>query len=137
MNEKTKKLKYLQACRIMDMYNEMFNPCNICKLSGSLYKCNGLFSKEEGLCCSECKHLGQNGCTTASLGCKLSFCYCGYSPSMAGIFKGDSIANKRFLLLKKIILDYLKKYDIPIEFKRMSYDETVQAKKKVKIIHHF
>ena len=133
MNEKTKKLKYLQACRIMDMYNEKFNPCNICKLSDTLYKCNGIFSKRKGLCCEGCEHLGPKGCTTASLGCKLSFCYCGYRPSDADIFEYHSFENKRFMLLRRIILNYFRKNNIPLLFGRANYEQTVQANKKVRI----
>lgn len=51
MNEKDKRLKYLQACRIMDLYKEIYNPCKITKDKNGNITCKGVFCYRKELCC--------------------------------------------------------------------------------------
>ena len=127
MDIEKKKRKYLQACRILDLYNELYNPCNIRKVDGSV-TCNGCFKDREGLCCSRCSHLTSNGCDTNSLVCKLNYCYFGSIPSDYNLLKADSPANIRFRRLKKLIYDYCDKHEIPYYGVRISMEDTFYLK---------
>lgn len=132
MNTEDKKKKYLQACRIMDMYNKQYNPCKI-KISCGKCTCAGIFNYRKELCCKGCSHLTENGCNTNSLGCKLSFCYVGTSPANNGLVKYKSFEEKRFKLLVKIITEYFRENDIPLYWARMSMEDSfICMERKIK-----
>ena len=57
-------------CDLLDRYMEQTNLCNIREENGKMVCDVDL----EG-CCEGCAHLGENGCTTSCLGCKLYVCY--------------------------------------------------------------
>ena len=127
MDIEKKKRKYLQACRILDLYNELYNPCNIRKVDGSV-TCNGCFKNRAGLCCARCSHLTSTGCDTNSLVCKLNYCYFGSIPSDYGLFKVNSPFNKRFKRLKELIYNYCDKHQIPYYLTRISMEDTFYLK---------
>ena len=124
MDLETKKRKYLQACRIMDMFNQKHNLCGIRKNESGETTCNGCLKHQKGLCCRFCSHLTDNGCNTQSIGCKLNYCYIGYTLKQNGLVKSnnDPIA-KRFKLLKTIIVDYFNKNNVPYRFVRASMED--------------
>lgn len=130
MNIEDKKKKYLQACRIMDMYNEKYKLCKIKTNNSGRITCAGIFCRRSSLCCEGCSHLTDKGCDTSSLGCKLSFCYIANSPYVSGISTKYSKENKRFELLSKIILDYIDKHKIPFYWIRMSMEDSFECKRR-------
>lgn len=163
MTIEEKKEKYLQACRIMDMFNDSANLCKIknygvcvtCskrrvkdfnrwiysskvyslraidsdrKLSESLgvfiENISKLYSMTHHLCCSECEHITDKGCSVKSLGCKLCYCYFDGTPSGEGLVSEDDPINIRHSNLKRIILNYFRIHDIPIYIGRDSMEQT-------------
>ncbi|GAG08708.1 unnamed protein product, partial [marine sediment metagenome] len=71
-----------------DKLLKRYNPCNIRIENGGLV-CN-LESDSKTLCCSHCQYLGENGCTTKCLGCKIGMCW-----------QGDSMQKTVFDILQK------------------------------------
>ena len=163
MKIKEKKEKYLQACRIMDMFNDSANLCKIkdygvcvtCskrrikdfnrwisvsrnsslrtmdsnrKLSESLgifvENISKLYDKTHHLCCSECEHITDKGCSVKSLGCKLCYCYFDGTPSGEGLVSEDDPISIRHSNLKRIILNYFRIHDIPVYINRYSMEQT-------------
>lgn len=120
-----KKKKYLQACRILDLYNKKINPCNI-TIKQDQITCNykGCEEKTNELCCYRCLHLSKKGCTVNSIACKMSYCYVGASPAEAFLLKEESIENKRFIKLVTIIQNFFYKYNIPYFMCRLSMENT-------------
>lgn len=66
---------------------------NPCKITDG--KCAAKRSIANGLCCKECPHLGPDGCTTKSLGCKIWLCtfdtFCCPSMEVASPYWEDMI----------------------------------------------
>lgn len=163
MTIEEKKEKYLQACRIMDMFNDSANLCKIknygicvtcskkkikdfnrwisvsrtfslrimdsnIKLSESLWvvvkNISKLYDKTHHLCCSECEHITDKGCSVKSLGCKLCYCYFDGTPSGEGLVSEDDPINIRHSNLKRIILNYFRIHDIPVYINRYSMEQT-------------
>lgn len=138
IDEKTilefKKKKYLQACRIMDLHNSSVNYCNIRKTSGRYKKivCNCVYELTEPkneLCCNGCIYLSKDtrkpGCTTQSLGCKVSFCFFGKNPEQMQLVVTEKhkIGFKRYKKLMEIFEGYFQKHDIPFHLTRISPEE--------------
>lgn len=93
---------YKQADEIL---RQPDNPCQIqlqdgvatCVASRAGLEPNGT------LCCTGCKHLGEDGCTAMSLGCKLGWCVEGFE-SIPGTqwnetFKQISLLRREAILL--------------------------------------
>jgi hypothetical protein len=59
-------LLYLYGSHLIDIHN----PCEITRGENGKVTC-----RMNGPCCGGCKYLGENGCTTKSLGCKIGLCY--------------------------------------------------------------
>jgi hypothetical protein len=51
------------------------NPCNIQKREDGKFTCTYHPQGSDQLCCTGCTHLGPEGCTVMSLGCKLGWCW--------------------------------------------------------------
>lgn len=73
---------YSKLWRIADHILRENNPCQIRKAKNGRVTCvrtrkNPKWDPDGKLCCGGCKHLGPNGCTVESLGCKLGACYIG------------------------------------------------------------
>jgi hypothetical protein len=83
--EKLYDLLYAKADKLLKQYN----PCNIRVEQGKLICNNASMCKRNGesLCCADCDYLGNNGCTTNCLGCKLGMCWLGRS--FEHIFNSD------------------------------------------------
>jgi len=61
-----------------DKLLKQYNPCNIRTENGTLI-CNNKYmcdSYGESLCCEDCEYLGNSGCTTKCLACKVALCRC-------------------------------------------------------------
>lgn len=163
MTIEEKKEKYLQACRIMDMFNDSANLCKI-KNYGICVTCSKrnikdfsrlisinrksslrainsdirlseslktvvenivkLYSSTHHLCCTECEHITDEGCSVKSLGCKLCYCYFDGTPSGEGLVSEDDPINIRHSNLKRIILNYFRIHDIPVYMNRYSMEQT-------------
>ena len=134
-NIEWKKKKYLQACRILDLFNEKYNLCNIRKENGKV-TCNGVFKNREGLCCDRCGHLTKNGCSIDSLGCKFNYCYFKLSLSENGLCEVGSSIEKEFNRIRTIIKDFINKHNIPGYNVRMSMEDSFKMKFKTKMKHY-
>ena len=129
-----KKRKYLQACRILDMFNERYNICNIRTKDDTLI-CNGCIPNiSNSLCCARCNHLGKNGCTVQSLGCKMHYCYFGRSLSENKLCEEDSELNKAHKVLSDKIRTFIQYHKIPGYRMRMSMEDSFKFKFKKKLV---
>lgn len=118
-----KKEKYLQACRIFELYEEKHKVCNVRKENGCV-TCNSKFTLNNDICCYLCSHLTPTGCDTKSLGCKFSYCLLPSTPAQMNLCSIDSIIEADFNKLKDIIIRFFKKHDIPLHPIRMSLEDT-------------
>lgn len=120
-----KKQKYLQACRILDAHNKLANYCKI-RIEDGRLTCNGSSKDKETLCCSNCSHLGKNGCETNSLACKLSYCYVNTGPEDNELCftEKDYQNSKRQYRLYWIIRSFFIINNIPLFMHRMSMEDT-------------
>ncbi len=73
------KLAYEQACKVADDYVKKHDFCKIRRVDGKLTCAAEDDSKD--LCCTGCNHIGPDGCTVQSIGCKVCFCHLGESPA--------------------------------------------------------
>lgn len=114
-------LLYDKADRLIKQYN----PCNIHKENNRIVCNNEYMCKVYGqqLCCTNCKYLGEHGCTTKSLGCKLGCCWQGNSWQYAK--ENKDIPNLDDIFMKKMDkLRYIA-YRYEINKPRYSKEETL------------
>jgi len=84
---------YARASAIVAKYN----PCKITK-----GKCHAGRCVKDGLCCGGCRFLGENGCTTQSLICKVWLCFVGVR-GYGRDERTDSVVNLYFDEMQPII----------------------------------
>lgn len=103
-----KKKKYLE---LWEMGKAVFDKLNPCKIVNSTCD-NPNYGKDLGLCCGGCRHLGPQGCTVQSLGCKLWTCY----------HLQSNPNNKELLKELAVLRSEAYKHDIPMGV-RASFEE--------------
>ena len=89
MKKKFTPKQYSQIYAEADAIIKERNPCGIRSEADGRVSCNRTRhdphyerNGKSELCCTNCKHLGPQGCTVESLGCKLGAC-CGFTLSVA------------------------------------------------------
>src|SRR3990167_1879229 len=83
------------------------NPCQIRKEGENItcVRSRAGYEPHNVLCCEGCEHLGPEGCTVMSLGCKLGWCRC-YTPAICDQGSGSSIRCRMAEWYRLYILDY-------------------------------
>lgn len=131
-HEKLYDLIYAKADKLLKQYN----PCNI-RVENNVLVCNNENMCErsgESLCCGDCEYLGENGCTTKCLACKVGMCWAGDNMQYTIYVRlGKNLFNLRHISYKFINqMDRLQKVCRKYRFNkvRMSKEELFSIEKE-------
>src|SRR3990167_5749238 len=96
------------------------NPCQIRKEGENItcVRSRAGYEPHNVLCCEGCEHLGPEGCTVMSLGCKLGWCRC-YTPAISDQAVSSHPTFEKIASIKA----EAERLSIPLQFRR-SYKET-------------
>lgn len=111
---------YLRIWKAADeILRQPDNPCQFETVDGktSCRLSRKGWGHQTELCCGGCTHLGPQGCTVQSLGCKLGWCYCA-SSSIQGTKLEDHPTFAKIAALRQEAIQL----GVPMRF-RASYEE--------------
>lgn len=103
-----RRVMYLYCWYRLNALQHKYDICHIVK-QGSEVSCTK--GRTGALCCSGCKYLGPNGCTTKNLACKLWFC----DEILAD--KNTNTKYKSYFEEAKIINDIIDMYKLPLTYR--------------------